>query len=346
MNETAGTAYYQTNQTLRAALVAEKQSPDQVLEQAFGEPFVRYREKWRATERFELETPWPLHLDVDTNYTCNLRCIMCPLGQKGHDMGYAGRFLDFNLYEKVIREGVESGLRALRLGLTGEPLLRPDIIEFVSLARSLGVMDVMLITNGLLLDEERSRDLIESGLVRLHVSVDAATETTYQRIRRGGSLGTVTQNILNFLDLRNSMGLGLPLVRVSYVDMSLNAGERNAFYDFWKDKADYVSIQAYANILERGDTAFFTEERTLTPSFRCPDPWQRMSLFVNGDLFPCCSDFGRLAPMGSALDTPVARVWQSPAARRLRRLQREGRWREEPVCRRCALASTACENTK
>jgi radical SAM protein with 4Fe4S-binding SPASM domain len=125
--------------------------------------------------------------------------------------------------------------------------------------------------------------------------------------------------------------------------MSLNTGEKDAFYDFWKERADYVSIQAYANILEREDTAFFADQRPLAAAFRCPDPWQRMSLFVNGDLFPCCSDFGRLAPLGSARDTTVARVWSSESARRLRRLHRQGRWSEEPVCRRCALASTASE---
>lgn len=341
MSENLGAAFYQTNETLRAALVGEKRSPDQVLEQIFGESFRRYRERWRAAERFEFESPWPLHLDVDTNYTCNLKCVMCPLGTEGFNPGYSDKFLDFELYEKVVREGVDEGLCALRLGLTGEPLLRPDIVKFVRLARDLGVMDVMLITNGLLLGEKTALELIGAGLVRLHVSVDAATEGTYRRIRRGGSLEKVKQNILNFLDLRNKMGLELPLVRVSFIDMSLNAGEKDDFYDFWKDRADYVSIQAYANILEREDTAFFTEKRPLAPSFRCPDPWQRMSLFVNGDLFPCCSDFGRLTPLGSARDTTVARVWRSEPAVRLRRLHRQGRWREEPVCRRCALASTA-----
>jgi MoaA/NifB/PqqE/SkfB family radical SAM enzyme len=63
-------------------------------------------------------------------------------------------------------------LGASRVTFTGgEPLLRSDVIDIVNKAKSTGFEKVMLITNGLLL-EERSAELVNSGLSHLLVSID------------------------------------------------------------------------------------------------------------------------------------------------------------------------------
>ena len=335
---TPGQAFQQDDQTGRVRFISQDRSPDEILTRALGPAYTEYREKWRATENFSLETDWPLHLDVDTNYTCNLRCVMCPLGAGGFAKEYWEKQLDFKLYRLVVSEGAARGLSSIRLGITGEPLLRPDIFDFIRLARDLGIPDIMLITNGILLDRRVSRKLIEAGLTRLMVSIDAVKPDTYSRIRRGGRLERVVGGVLGFLSLREEMGLEIPLVRVSFINMSLNAGERENFEDFWTGRADYLSFQEYANILEREDTNFFNGPVKWPAQFRCADPWQRMSLFVDGSLFPCCSDFARLSPVGDARRASVAEVWKSEEVRRLRRLHAEGRFREDPICRRCAAA--------
>jgi len=332
--------YHQTNETGRVHLVGEHNSPDQLLIDLLGPVFREYRQAWRASEKFDFRPDWPMHLDVDTNYTCNLRCVMCPLGVSGFPVSYPQRFLDFDLYETVITEGAANGLASIRLGITGEPLLRSDILDFVRLAKEKRIPDIMLITNGMRLEPAMSRALIEAGLTRLMVSIDAATPETYNRIRIGGDLNRVVRHVLDFLKLRREMNTRLPLLRVSFVKMSFNEAEIEEFEKFWADKADYISFQEYANLLERPDTAYFPTRRHQAVSFRCPDPWQRMSLYVNGDLFPCCSDFGRLAPVGNAYDTPVAEVWLGAGTEYFRQIHKNGHWRESSVCRRCALSST------
>ena len=342
-NDEPGRAFHQTNQTERVDLLGRNCSPDRILEKALGEKYKKYRSLWKATENFGMEIPWPLHLDVDTNYTCNLRCIMCPLGVDGFPVSYQSKFLDFDLYTKVLREGAANGLSSIRLGITGEPLIRKDILSFVILARELGITDIMLITNGLLLENDLAQGLIEAGLTRLMVSIDAATPETYARVRRGGNYDQVVDNVLGFIRTRQSLGSLLPLLRVSFVKMSVNESELEQFKEYWEKKADYISIQQYSNILGSDQTAYHASDRRRISGFRCPDPWQRMSLFVNGDLFPCCSDLGRLAPLGNAVNTTVSRVWASDAAHRLRRLHQKGQWHDDPICRRCALSSTGLE---
>ena len=44
-----------------------------------GERFVEYRKKWDLVNKFELQTEFPLYLEVEVNQICNLRCPMCPI---------------------------------------------------------------------------------------------------------------------------------------------------------------------------------------------------------------------------------------------------------------------------
>ncbi|MFH1140040.1 MAG: radical SAM protein [Pseudomonadota bacterium] len=341
----ANGAFLQVDPTGRTVMVGAKKSPDQVMTKAFGEPYLDYRRAWAEAERFAKKTDWPLHLDVDVNVTCNLACVMCPLGQKKFPVPYDRKFLEFDLYRRVLTEGASRGLAALRLGVTGEPLLRPDISDFVRLARDLGVLDIMLITNGLLLTPEMSGTLMDAGLTRLMVSLDAIRPETYLRLRPGGNFQQTMANVMTFLELRNSRGRSLPLLRVSFVRTALNHGEQDEFKAFWESRADYLGFQEYSDLMETGGPGLFPPDRRRTTDFRCADPWQRMSLFVNGDLFPCCSDFGRLRPIGNANRAGVEQAWKSEAAEKLRELHREGRWAEHPICRRCAAVSTGASGS-
>ncbi|MBU0513912.1 MAG: radical SAM protein [Proteobacteria bacterium] len=322
---------------------APKLNPEKTIAGAVGERFNEYRREWQRTETFSYVPDYPLHLDVDTNYTCNLRCSMCPHGAPGKAIKYEHRLLDFNLYWDVIRDGAEKGLAAVRLGMTGEPLLRRDIVDFVDAARQAGLVDIMLISNGMLLTPELSSRLIDAGLTRLQVSLDAVTQETYQKLRQGGCLETVKNNIEEFLKIRDGIkGKDIPVLRVSFVRTSVNAHEQDAFEDYWEPHANYVSIQEYADLVGTPESmALIPADRKVIDEFRCPDPFQRMALFVNGDLFGCCSDHGREYPWGNAFQDDVGAVWRSDTAERLRDLHVQGHWWRHPACRACGLASVA-----
>ena len=327
------------DQSRRVAFVDAAASPDEVLAAIKGARYLEYRKKWAEAGRFEHAPDFPIHLDVDTNYSCNLRCIMCPQGTSGFPITYQRKLLDFNLYQEVMLECAEAGLASVRLGITGEPLLRPDIVDFVRVAKNLNLLDIMLITNGMLLNGDMSAALIDAGLTRLMISVDAARPETYNRIRPGGDLDTLKRNVDQFLNIREQSGSPLPLVRISFVKMSLNWDEQSEFEKYWSDRADYLGFQEYTNILGRRRTDFFAGPKPSAKGFRCADPWQRMALFVNGDLFPCCADFGRLSPLGNANVTKVKDIWLGRGAVRLREIHRLGQWKDHPSCQRCVSAS-------
>ena len=90
-----------------------------------------------------------------------------------------------------------SGVYSINLNYVNEPLIRKDIPQFVSYAVQKGIPEVMFNTNGVLLKPDMSEALIDAGLTKLSVSLDASTEETCAKIRVGSDFGKVMENIFN-----------------------------------------------------------------------------------------------------------------------------------------------------
>ena len=327
------------SKTIKRSLQVADQDPEARLGRLLGPAFTDYRRRFRAAEAGQRPAA-PLHLDVDVTTACNFRCPMCPAGQArtGHFFPglTPGLFLDRGLYRQALAEGAAFGLASLRLGMTGEPLLVEDIHEWVAEAREAGLLDISLITNGALLTSARARALMEAGLTRLMVSVDAARPETYARVRPGGSWETLRENLADFLDVRRAAGSELPLLRLSFVEMEANLAERSQFQELFSPLADYFSFQRYQNILGLSETDLApAEPGRKAPAGFCAEPFTRLALQADGGLFPCCSDFGRLAPLGHFPEISLAEAWNLPEARRLTEAGAAGL----APCRQCRLAA-------
>ncbi|MCL2029080.1 MAG: radical SAM protein [Deltaproteobacteria bacterium] len=318
---------------IQRSRLAADQDPEASLGRLLGPAFTDYRLKFRAAEAGGRPSA-PLHLDVDVTTACNFSCPMCPGGQTGQKFPglTKGLFLDRDLYRRALAEAAAFGLPSLRLGLTGEPLLAEDIDEWVAEAKKAGVLDISLITNGALLTRERVRALMDAGLTRLMVSVDAAGPETYARVRPGGDWDALRENLAGFLEVRRAAASSLPLLRLSFVEMKINLAEREEFRELFAPLADYLSFQRYQNILGLPETDLGLYDSNEQAGF-CPEPFTRLALYADGGLFPCCSDFGRRAPLGRFPQISLVSAWN--AGRNLTEAGAVGR----SPCRQCIASS-------
>jgi putative metalloenzyme radical SAM/SPASM domain maturase len=81
-------------------------------------------------------------------------------------------------------------LTALILNGIGEPLLLPQLEGFIRRAKKRLPDDawVGFQTNGILLNKERALSLVEAGLSRICLSMDAISQDTFRKIREGGEV--------------------------------------------------------------------------------------------------------------------------------------------------------------
>jgi MoaA/NifB/PqqE/SkfB family radical SAM enzyme len=77
----------------------------------------------------------------------------------------------------------------------GEPLLNKELIEFLRVSSSLG-FEPELTTNGWLLDKRMSKNIIDSGIKTIMISLDSADEKVHDAIRgRKGSYTRIMEGI-------------------------------------------------------------------------------------------------------------------------------------------------------
>jgi len=103
------------------------------------------------------------------------------------------------------------------------PLLERVIFSMIEAIRSLG-LEVTLGSNGVLLTEQVSRELIRLGVDQLVVSIDGGRPATYQGIR-GTQLSIIIKNLETFNRVKKELGVIKPTLAVEFVAMRSNQDE-------------------------------------------------------------------------------------------------------------------------
>ncbi len=190
------------------------------------------------------------YLRVAVTDRCNLRCIYCmPKGVPS--CAAPGTPIEKETLECLLRVAVKQGLRKVRF-TGGEPLLRGDIPELVHSAKSLGVADVSLTTNGLFL-KDRSRELKEAGLDRVNISLDSLRPERYARLTGGGSVEHV------FGAITSAEAEGLSPVKINVVPIrGINDDEIVEFAALTHMKPFHVR---FIELMPVGEEGWGTERR-------------------------------------------------------------------------------------
>ena len=325
----------------RVKLLSSKGDPYQRLEQELGPSVREYRKKWEATSKNLLEIPYPLHLNIELAYGCNLRCGFCIFSLPPKAMNYTAKPKDkipFEKYCQIIDEGLKYGLCSIALNGYNEPLLQKDIVRYINYAKNAGVLDISLHTNGLLLTEDLSKELIDSGLTIIMFSIDAATKQTYERIRKSPHFNKVINNILQFIELKKTKNKLLPLTRVSFVENKINHLELKDFISFWKDKVDYFMIQSFCNpFVDNKEFNKIEDEYRFEniPFVICTEPFQRLTITCDGNVLPCCSYYGLDLIMGNIYKDSLYNIWNGKKIKELRLKVNSSKSQQPQACKKC-----------
>ncbi len=135
---------------------------------------------------------------IEVTNLCNLDCVTCMRNVWGEPPGKMSDEIFERIFETV--KGL-SPLPTVFFGGYGEPLIHHRLVEWVKRFKTLGTR-VELITNGLLLTEERSLQFIRAGLDTLWVSLDGSTPESYADVRLGSSLPKVLENLKTLRTIR------------------------------------------------------------------------------------------------------------------------------------------------
>jgi MoaA/NifB/PqqE/SkfB family radical SAM enzyme len=311
---------------------------NEVLGDIIGQRFVDYRKKWDLANNYQLETDFPLFIQLDMDQVCNLKCPHCALNSVDNLSDFYSEKLTWNDYKNIIAEGEEHGCPSIAHTGFNEPLLDKNFERYIEYASLHNFIDIHFLTNATLLTEKRAQRLLDSGMTRIRFSIDAASSETFKIVRKG-SYDKVIRNIDRFLELKEKGGYKLPVTGVNFCKINLNEHEVETFKNYWSDKVDMVSIQSFipANS-EQKNLQFYPSENFgqshLIKDFQCPQPFQRVVL-RNKYITPCCSLDEDLV-LGTIGKDKIYDVWNSDRMKHLRQLHIDKQYEKNPACKVCA----------
>ncbi len=157
-----------------------------------------------GAERGPVAANEPVCLYLETTNRCNLLCETCPRTfeelEPPADMGW-------ELFTKIVDQ--YPNIQRVVLHGVGEPMMVAELPAMVRYLKARGTY-VLFNTNGTLMREKKSRELIEAGLDEMRISLDAAEPKAFEMVRGRDLFDRILSNVKNFIALKREMGAEKP----------------------------------------------------------------------------------------------------------------------------------------
>lgn len=265
---------------------------------------------------------YPVVMSIEPVSFCNLRCRQCPLGMQQFSRGEHS--ISFDVYCRIITEATPY-LAYLQLFFQGEPYLHPHLFEMISFAHKKGVI-TSTSTNAQFLSSEMARKTVDSGLDKIIISADGATQETYMAYRQGGDFYKVINGVKHLVYWKNSLHSKTPFIVFQFLVLKSNQHEINRikelgkelgvdkvelktaqFYNYEKGNPQMTTLDAYCRYERQPDGNYRIKSRL--PN-RCTRVWSTMVVTAEADVVACCFDKNGQFVIGNLTQEQVIDVWK------------------------------------
>jgi len=288
---------------------------------------------------------YPAFVSVEPYNFCQLHCSECPVNQR---KAVDRKFLNDDLFMLLIDELKPYLLHSI-FYFQGEPLFNKNLAKLINYAHKSGIY-TSTSTNGQLLDRSMAKDLVESGLDKLIVSIDGVTQQVYEQYRAGGKLDKALQGISNVNEWKRQLKSRSPLIEIQFIVFKTNEHQikdvkklaksfkadrlvlKSAqLYDFEHGHRLLTSLTKYARYFRADDGRYLIKNKLAN---RCLRLWTGAVISASGEVVPCCFDKDQSHSFGNITAESFGSIWHNQKASGFRASILQNRKQYE-MCRNC-----------
>jgi radical SAM protein with 4Fe4S-binding SPASM domain len=285
--------------------------------------FKSWRRHFSESRKHQIKTPpLPWALSVEPANFCNLNCLECKVGNE--NLNRKKGIIEIPLFTSIIKQ-THKHLIHLNLYFQGESLLHPNIPQIIEIAKNHKIY-TCISTNGILL-KDTFKELADSGLELLIVSVDGLSEETYQTYRKNGQLKTVIDGIKLLSQYKKENKLIFPHIQIQCIAMKHNEHELPLLKNLKKQtgansiriKSVQISDIKNKNLLPQNPkySRYFLKNNQLEIKNRlqnkCYRMWSSCVITYNGIVVPCCFDKDATFNLGNLNNETFKSIWSNKA---------------------------------
>lgn len=234
-----------------------------------------------------------IRYSVEITTKCNVNCSMCTrlemLSKRKLIIGeIKPKILNkiFSDMKKFIKNNYQVVFAPMGLG---EPLMsRNWKIIFSKVKKISKKIYIVLVTNGVLLTEDTSRELVNIGVDEISISLNVNNSADYQKyMRAADNYANIKKNIENLLKIRNHKKNSNTKIFIQYLDYKNQPNKFTSDIAEWRklmrdcDKCYVHPIVNQAGFKKDGIT------QKKVSAYPCSSPLSRVAIRINGDMYPC-----------------------------------------------------------
>lgn len=291
-----------------------------------------------------LQTPYVVTIYIGD--ICNFKCKYCEHSLGGgiyaQDKHIVPEFMTWEQFIKVADQlkKFPQKIKKILFSSIGEPLLNKNLPNMIEYIKKNGVAKVCeVVTNASLLTHKLSKDLIDSGLDRLCVSIQGVSENKYKEI---------SQVKIDYENLREELGYfyrysrGKCKLHIKTVNIALDDGEDEIFYQHFGIISDTCYIDNVIPLFQNVDYSDMVKDvskdlygNTIKKQrVVCSSIFFTLFILPNGEVVPCCVPPYPLI-FGNIQNEDVVDIWNGNARINFLKYHLEGKRFEHQVCRGC-----------
>jgi pyruvate-formate lyase-activating enzyme len=268
----------------------------------------------------------PIRLVVEPASACNLRCPYCFTG--AGEIGRGRALMPLDLYRRVLEE-LGDYLFDVELFHWGEPLLHPDLEVMIRDAAERGIATTINTNLAVPFEAARAERLVASGLTEITISIDGASQETYEQYRVRGRLDRVVESCGLLVEAKRRLGSASPRCNLEFHAFPHNTGDVEGIRALGAELG--MGVRIFKGVVPgeewgREESFEFCVSPVPTP---CIFLWGTAFLSTDGGCAPCRGtfyaedDIGRLALRpGDGGAARFAEIWNGRRYRSARSLYR------------------------
>jgi radical SAM protein with 4Fe4S-binding SPASM domain len=304
---------------------------------------IKYRQVVKGRSSIEMIR----NISIEFCELCNLRCKYCNIVKTDR-----ARFLDINLYEKLLKELCENPqyrIRSFEWPIGGEFVLHPKAREIVSMTRQ--YMNrfpqfrpwIILNTNLMLMKSEIVDFILSSGVInQMIMSIDGRNKESFEDMRRPAKYETVIEHAKYIIDKNEQLGHPVVLEINNGTDESCSEIAMDPELTKLINRVDHLRTWQAKHFNE----SFPVKDKPVVPARGfCAFVFANVTISSGGAVIKCCMDLGECTKYGDLNRNSLEQIWNSAQRKYELSLMRQGKREMLPGCRTCSITYSDIDNT-
>ena len=278
-----------------------------------------------------IKIPRPGIINIEpVSNLCQLQCPLCPTGI--HILDYPPKIMSLDTFKAILAK--VPFISILELYRSGEPFLNPDLAAMIRYAHDRNIKVIVSSHFSFHKPDVFFENIVTSGLEKLFISLDGASQESYSHYRIGGNYDLVVGNIKKLIEAKNKLRSAKPKIIWQFLVNKFNEHELATAREISRELNIKLDIRLIdlddelpdvtlsETIEERKAKWLPTNEHYIAERYQgerhyplfpgvCKDLFTRMIVLVDGKVMPCCMVWDHNNIFGDLLSDSFDEIWYS-----------------------------------